>query len=275
MQAPAEPAGSVPRLRAFRSSRAGLFMKRVKEGEVLTAAAARNVVVSIAAGEKRSPKRRAGRGRTFYETEMVKRGGSAIDYAVEHSAIVLISAGFGAGKTEATKLWRQSHWEIDSALFEFDTFTSSHIYEFLGALAAQLGMDADAYYHNSGKVFRMVVERLREQPTVLIFDQCEMVRVRILQLVRQIWDQTKEDGVAVVLLAAPQLYHRLERGRGGRPRRAQQPDRRSRHITRRDPCRHGGNPQSGGHNLDRRRRGGLVSSDRWVDALAHGGDRST
>ena len=76
-------------------------------------------------------------------------------------------------------------------------------------------MDADAYYHNSGKVFRMVVERLREQPTVLIFDQCEMVRVRILQLIRQLWDQTKDDGVAVVLLSAPQLYHRLERGRGG------------------------------------------------------------
>ncbi len=188
------------------------FLARVEGGEILGPGAGN--IVSIEAGAKRS-RRRAGQKRTFYETEMVKRTASAIDYAADHSAIVLVSADFGAGKTEATKLWRRGNRDTDSVLFEFDTFTSSHIYEFLTSLAAQLGMDADAYYHNSGKVFRMVVERLREQPTVLIFDQCEMVRIRILQLIRQLWDQTKEDGVAVVLLAAPQLYHRLERGRGG------------------------------------------------------------
>ena len=54
-------------------------------------------------------------------------------------------------------------------------------------------------------------EKLRESPALLVFDQCEVARARILQVVRQIHDRTAEAGVGVVLLAAPILLARLSK----------------------------------------------------------------
>ncbi len=159
--------------------------------------------------------RRAERQRRTYETEMMRRVWSAIDLSVENGSLGLITADNGSGKTHAVQLWRVRHRDLDSVYFEFDDCTISNRYEFLTALASQLGVEERASHLSSGRIFRQVVERLREEPAVLIFDQCEMARVRILQIVRQIWDRTREEGVAVVLLATPQLLWRLERGRAG------------------------------------------------------------
>jgi hypothetical protein len=54
-----------------------------------------------------------------------------------------------------------------------------------------------------------VCQALRERPCLLIFDQCEVVRVRIFQVIRQLHDRTHQAGVGVVLLAAPVLMSRM------------------------------------------------------------------
>ena len=188
------------------------FLGRVKRGEIQ--GKRQENVVQITAG-RRASRRPAQRKRRTYETEMVRRVWSAIDLSVENGSLGLVTADNGCGKTHAVQLWRVRHRDLDSVYFEFDDCTISNRYEFLTALASQLGVEERASHLSSGRIFRQVVERLREEPAVLIFDQCEMARVRILQIVRQIWDRTREEGVAVVLLATPQLLWRLERGRAG------------------------------------------------------------
>lgn len=56
-------------------------------------------------------------------------------------------------------------------------------------------------------------EHLRKSPCLLIFDQCERVSLRILDLIRQIWDRTHDAGVGVVLLSAPILLTRMNQSR--------------------------------------------------------------
>ena len=53
------------------------------------------------------------------------------------------------------------------------------------------------------------MERLQKEPCLLIFDQCETVRARVFQIIRQIWDRTHEYGVGVVILSAPILLARM------------------------------------------------------------------
>jgi hypothetical protein len=62
---------------------------------------------------------------------------------------------------------------------------------------------------NGARIFEDLVERLREQPTLLIFDQGETARPRIHQIVRMIHDRTADAGVGVAILAAPILLRRL------------------------------------------------------------------
>jgi DNA transposition AAA+ family ATPase len=57
------------------------------------------------------------------------------------------------------------------------------------------------------------VEHLREHPCLLILDQCELCRPRVLQVLRQLWDRTRDAGCGVVLLAAPVLLARLKGSR--------------------------------------------------------------
>jgi hypothetical protein len=44
---------------------------------------------------------------------------------------------------------------------------------------------------------------------MLVFDQCETVRPRVMQVIRQVWDRTRHAGVGIALLAAPVLMERL------------------------------------------------------------------
>jgi hypothetical protein len=62
-------------------------------------------------------------------------------------------------------------------------------------------------------VFRDLCEYLRENPCLLIYDQCETLRPRVVQVIRQIWDRTHDAGVGVVMLAAPILLARLMSGK--------------------------------------------------------------
>lgn len=187
------------------------FLRQAERGD-FDHQAGKVVSIEAAARPKRKPERRA---RRSYKTQFVARVHSTIDYAVENAAIALVTADFGAGKTQAAQLWRAANGDTQTIFFEFDEFTASRRYDFLSALASRLGLPDDVHSHNARRVFEEIVKQLRRDPAVLIFDQTEMVRVRVLQVLRQVWDRTRDEGTAVVLLGATPLAGRLQRGRGG------------------------------------------------------------
>jgi DNA transposition AAA+ family ATPase len=160
------------------------------------------------------PVRRVAKSRAFYSTQTVKRVAELLDFCSENCAIGIITADFGAGKTAAVSAWRRAQTrKVESVIFEFDEFSSSNKVDFIHCLARLLGVEITIGSAAGGKVFRDVCARLRETPTLLIFDQCEVVRTRIFQVIRQIWDRTSDAGVGVVLLSAPILLARMNKSR--------------------------------------------------------------
>ncbi len=155
--------------------------------------------------------RRVKRSQNFYTTETFRRIAMVLDYCAEHATIGVVSADYGVGKTESVRAWRKGAGKrVDCLVFEFDDFSASNKVDFVAQLALMLGIEA----RGSGpSIFRAVCAALRERPCLLIFDQCELVRVRIFQIIRQIWDRTAEAGVGVVLLAAPILVTRMQGSR--------------------------------------------------------------
>lgn len=186
-----------------------LFLARYDRGEYSKG----DKVVSIAdTGRVRG--RRAERGeRKMYETEMVRRVAALMDYAHENAEIVLITANFGCGKTESARMWRKKNRDVAAIFFEFDDYTASKKIDFLAALASAVGIEEPVHQGNTGRAFNEICARLRAEPALLIFDQLDIVKTRILQIIRQIWDRTNEEGVGVVLLAPPYLVARLQRER--------------------------------------------------------------
>jgi DNA transposition AAA+ family ATPase len=158
--------------------------------------------------------RQVARAGTFYMTQTVRKVAEVLDYCAENSAIGVITADFGVWKTEAVKAWRRKNaGKIDSAVFEFDEFSSTNKVDFVRVMARQFGITHEVGSQNGGLVFRKVCDYLCEHPCLLIFDQCETLRPRVCQVIRQIWDRTHEDGVGVVMLAAPILLSRLMAGK--------------------------------------------------------------
>lgn len=150
----------------------------------------------------------------YYETEFARKVAELLDYCNEHSTIGIVTADFGAGKTEALKAWRQGNGRnTPSLVYEFTEFSSANTVEFVRDLATMLSLDMPRGSQTGGKIFRAVSEKLLESPHLLIFDQCETVRARICQVIRQVWDRTHEAGVGVVLLAAPILLARMTMSR--------------------------------------------------------------
>jgi DNA transposition AAA+ family ATPase len=130
-----------------------------------------------------------------------------LDYCVDLRTIAMISARFGAGKTEAVRYWRRMHPAQPAVNFEFDQYNDSNKVLFIKALAGFLGVRA--YSASGGEIFESVVAHLKQSPALLIFDQCETVRPHIFQVIRQIHDRTREAGVSVAILAAPNLLARM------------------------------------------------------------------
>ncbi|HTX34342.1 MAG TPA: ATP-binding protein [Bryobacteraceae bacterium] len=151
---------------------------------------------------------------TFYQTQTVKRVADVLNYCADNSAIGVITADFGVGKTEAVKGWRRAHaGKVESVVLEFDEFTSTNKIDFVRELCRMFGLATPAGSNAGGAMFRDLCEYLRRYPCLLIFDQCETLRPRICQIIRQIWDRTNDAGVGVVLLAAPILLARLLAGK--------------------------------------------------------------
>lgn len=187
------------------------FVTRYERGEY----AKGEKVVSIADSRPGRGGRRANRGeRRAYETQMVRRVALMMDYAAGNAEIVLITANFGCGKTESARMWRKANRDVPSIYFEFDDYTASKKLDFLGAMASAVGLEETVHSGNTGRVFNELCARLRAEPALLIFDQLDIVKTRILQIIRQIWDRTNEEGVGVVLLAPPYLVARLAKERG-------------------------------------------------------------
>jgi DNA transposition AAA+ family ATPase len=154
------------------------------------------------------------RRNTFYETETSRRIADVLDYAAAHCAIGVVTADFGCGKSEAVKEWRRrTAGKVESLVYEFEEFSACNKVDFIRALGRMFGIECALGSFNGGLVFRELCDRLREQPCLLIFDQCETIRPRICQIIRQIWDRTADAGVGVVLLAAPILLARLSTGK--------------------------------------------------------------
>lgn len=153
--------------------------------------------------------RRVARRGQFYRTETVRKIAEVLDYCAENCTIGVVTADYGVGKTEAVGDWRRRRSTVETLVFEFDEFSSANKVEFVAQLAGMLDLDVAPGMQSGGKVFRVVCERLREAPCLLILDQCETVRARVMQVVRQIWDRTNQFGVGVVLLAAPILLTRM------------------------------------------------------------------
>jgi DNA transposition AAA+ family ATPase len=149
---------------------------------------------------------------TFYETQTVRRVAEVCEYCAEHAAIGVVTGDFGTGKSEAVKAWRRkSSRRVDSLIFEFNEFIGCNKTDMICTLGRTFGATKTSGNQNGGLVFREICERLRESPTLLIFDQGECARPRIFQIVRQIHDQTADAGVGVVILAAPILLARLSK----------------------------------------------------------------
>jgi DNA transposition AAA+ family ATPase len=158
--------------------------------------------------------RKVARRGKFYETQTVKRIAETLDYCAEECAIGVITADFGVGKTEAVKDWRRrTAGKIESVVFEFDEFSSTNKVDFVRVMARQFGIADQVGSQNGGLVFRELCEYLRENPCLLIFDQCETLRPRVCQVIRQLHDRTHDAGVGVVMLAAPILLARLMAGK--------------------------------------------------------------
>jgi DNA transposition AAA+ family ATPase len=158
--------------------------------------------------------RRVARQGTFYEIQTVRRVSEVLDYCAEHCAIGVVTADFGVGKTEAVKAWRRGRGrKVDCAVMEFDEFSSCDKVEFVRELCRQFGLPTILGSQSGGRMFRALVDHLNEHPCLLIFDQCETLRPRVCQVIRQIHDRTNEAGCGVVMLAAPILLARLLSGR--------------------------------------------------------------
>ena len=185
-------------------------MAAVRAGDVLMPGG--QPAVTLSEDSSRRVRRVAKQG-TFYTTETVRRVGQVLDYCAEHCAIGVITADFGVGKTEAVKAWRRKQRNVECTAYEFDEFSSTNKVEFVRGLGAQYGIDVAIGSMNGGRVFHDLVGKVRENPGLLIFDQCETVRSRVCQVIRQIWDRTNDTGVGVVMLAAPILLARMNAGK--------------------------------------------------------------
>jgi len=170
---------------------------------------------SVALTEDHSQKvRRVPHQGTFYSTQTARKIAEVLDYCAEHCTIGVVTANFGAGKTEAVREWRRRHGAtVPCTVLEFDEFTACDKVECVREMCRQFGLPIILGSQSGGRMFRALVEHLNADPCLLIFDQCETLRPRVCQTIRQLWDRTHEAGVGVVMLAAPILLARLINGK--------------------------------------------------------------
>ena len=185
-------------------------LDQARAGEILTPGSPSSVTIAESHSRRVRRVRKVG---TFYEIETVRRVAEILDYCAENCAIGVITGGFGVGKTEGVRAWRRKAAAPESVVFEFDEFTASNKVQTVLMMCEAFGLETRVANQNAGSAFRALCAWLRENPCLLIFDQCEMLRPRVCQVIRQIWDRTSDAGVGVVMLAAPTMLTRMLAGR--------------------------------------------------------------
>jgi len=149
-----------------------------RAGEILQPGGGRSATALVVTESARRA-RRVARAGNFYKTQTVAKISEVLNYCAEECEIGVVTADYGCGKTEAVAAWRRATaGAIESMVFEFDEFSSSNKVDFLARLAGQFGLACAKGPQNGGRIFQALVEYLRENPCLLIFDQCEMVRGR-------------------------------------------------------------------------------------------------
>jgi DNA transposition AAA+ family ATPase len=186
-------------------------LRLAKAGEVFPAGAG---TVALSEGQARPilPMRRP---RDIFATETLRKVGQGLTYCAENAALGVITATYGAGKTEAVRHWRE-HGEgrgRESFVLELDEFTCANAVDFVERLADLVGAEYKGGCHNGGRTLRALCAHLVKNPCLLLLDQCEGMRARVAQIARQIHDRTHDAGVGMVLLAAPVLMERLQASR--------------------------------------------------------------
>jgi hypothetical protein len=182
-----------------------------RAGEIFPPGGGRNGRVTISE-EPRESIRRIEKNHNFYETATAKKISEVLDFCAQNCALGVITGDYGCGKSRAIKEWRERS-QISSLIYEFTIFGSGNMVEFIRDLSRLLGLETPPGSQTGGVMFRAVVERLREAPTLLVLDQAETVRARVFQCVRQLFDATRDYGCGVVILAAPILLIRMTTSR--------------------------------------------------------------
>ena len=183
-------------------------VRQAKAGEILTPGGRQSSVLLV--DEEKRVRKVSCSEKRFYETQTVKRIGEVLDYCAAQSSIGVVTADFGVGKTEAVGAWRRRTADkVESVFLEMDEFVAHNKVDFVSVLARQFGLASRGGMQNGGATFRDLCEHLRKNPAMLIVDQCELLRPRVCQVIRQIWDRTNEEGVGVVMVAAPIFLERL------------------------------------------------------------------
>ena len=155
--------------------------------------------------------KRVKRSHDFYQIETTRRVGQVLTFCAEHAAIGVITGAYGVGKSEALKAWRRGAGkQVENVSVEFDEFMAANVVDFIENLADLFGVEYAPGMHNGGRTFRALCAHLVEHHCLVVFDQCEAVRPRVLQVIRQIHDRTRDAGVGIVILAAPVLMERLQ-----------------------------------------------------------------
>ncbi len=202
--------GRQPETERIRSEMARVMLL-IKQGDILQPGGGRALVLTEEHAETVG---RVVMRSQFYETETVRRIAQILEYCRDQATIGVVTGNYGCGKTEAVNAWRRGAGRTTEAIiFEFSIFSSSNIISFIQELAEGLGLPSACGTSYAVKIFRAIVNRLREHPSLLLFDQAEMARPNVLQAIRQIHDRTRAEGVGVVLLAAPVLLAHLEKSR--------------------------------------------------------------
>jgi len=182
-------------------------VRKAKAGEVLMPGGRESATLLVDEGKRARKVPRVGK---FYETQLARRVGEVLDYCAEHSAIGVVTADFGYGKTEALREWRRRRGAaVECAVLEFSEFSACDKVEFVRELCRMFDLPVVQGSQSGGRMFNALCEHLKEHPALLVFDQCETFRPRVAQVIRQIWDRTQEAGVGVTMLAAPILLARL------------------------------------------------------------------
>jgi DNA transposition AAA+ family ATPase len=182
----------------------------VEAGEILAPGARPETVILTEDISK--PVARISRRGAFYSTQTVRRIAEVCDYCAENRAIGCVTGSFGIGKSEAVREWRRrTAGRVQSLVYELNEYDGANKVDFICTLARMLGASTVEGSQNGGRAFRDVCQKLCENPLLIIVDQGEVARARIMQVVRQLHDATWDAGVGVVILAAPILLARLSK----------------------------------------------------------------